>query len=491
MSEVIETAIIEVPAVVPTVEIVSEDPIVSEGAANGIDVDVDQLVSLTTERVTANVAEVAAIAAEAKVGNLYATIAAGGRKHLDDAVIAAEEIQRNAAEAAEKLNAAGVQTATELYRRSQTDVESLRGQIGAAAAQLSDVIGGAVTEVRITAQAAVNQAAEAANQAIATTAEISDAAAAVAKATQELIAVKDSAVRTAVTQILERMANGDDARTLALIKGASNKSSPRHAHAPLLEAVVRAGVPAYLHGEAGSGKSTGARKVAEDLGLQFRHISVSPTPQKADLLGFRDAGGHFHRSGLREVVEHGGVFLFDELDSGNPGGLTVMNATLGNGHTEFPDKNVAHHAAARFVAAANTVGKGANAQYVGRNRLDAATLDRFAFVPWDIDNALEEALVLGEPLSPTKPIDLQAGGVPTAREWLDIVRGYRESAASMKIGQVVSTRASEFGKSLIEVDLGNGKTGVGVDHLINMLILKGTDPATVSKWKTAAQPPRR
>jgi len=158
-----------------------------------------------------------------------------------------------------------------------------------------------------------------------------------------------------------------------------------------------------------------------------------------------------------------------------------MNASLANGYTEFPDQRITHHANTRFVAAANTIGKGADAQYVGRNQLDAATRDRFAFVPWDIDDRLEEALVLGKPLTAANPFDIQKGRVPTAKEWLDTVRGYREAAASLRIAHLITPRAAIYGARLAQVDVGNGKVGVGHDHLIPMLIHKGIKSEIATK----------
>ena len=47
----------------------------------------------------------------------------------------------------------------------------------------------------------------------------------------------------------------------------------------------------------------------------------------------------------------------------------------------------------RLVAAGNTYGTGADAQYVGRNELDAATLDRFVVVRWNYDQELESRII--------------------------------------------------------------------------------------------------
>jgi cobaltochelatase CobS len=150
-----------------------------------------------------------------------------------------------------------------------------------------------------------------------------------------------------------------------------------------------------LVGPAGTGKTTIARQVSEAYKTDFRFISVGPNTSKSDFVGFIDANGTVHRTGLREVWEHGGVFLFDEVDAGHPGVLTFMNACLDGAWMEFPDAIVPKHKDVRFLASANTYGRGMSQMYVGRNKLDAAFLDRFGILPIDIDEALESAVVHG------------------------------------------------------------------------------------------------
>lgn len=62
-----------------------------------------------------------------------------------------------------------------------------------------------------------------------------------------------------------------------------------HLHAPLLKAALMADVPVWLYGEAGSGKSTAAEQMADELDLSFRSISLGLSTSKADLMGYRDA----------------------------------------------------------------------------------------------------------------------------------------------------------------------------------------------------------
>lgn len=244
-----------------------------------------------------------------------------------------------------------------------------------------------------------------------------------------------------------------------------DRAKPSHYHTPLVRAALQADVPIWLHGEAGSGKSTAGEQAANSLGLPFRSISLGPTTSKSDLMGYRDAIGNYHSTAYREVYENGGVFMFDEIDNGSASILTILNSALANGHGEFPDSRVPRHETARFIASANTIGRGATSEYVGRAPIDAATIDRFAFIPMDTDEDLEEALILGTEINHS-PLDISAGEVPSPKEWLATVRAHRQALGELGIRAIISQRASLYGVRLAE-------QGVGKDWLGEMLLYKG------------------
>lgn len=239
-----------------------------------------------------------------------------------------------------------------------------------------------------------------------------------------------------------------------------------------------ADVPVWLYGEAGSGKSTAAEQMADELDLSFRSISLGPSTSKADLMGYRDATGEYRSTAYREIYEDGGVFLFDEIDNAHPSVLTILNNSIANNQGEFPDKRISRHDDTRFIAAANTIGRGATAEYVGRTPIDAATIDRFAFVPMDIDPELEEALVLGSQVR-NSYVDISSGGVPNAREWLAVVRAHREAVSELGIRAIIGQRAALYGKRLAE-------QGVGKDWLSEMLLYKGMKKYDREKLESAA-----
>lgn len=211
--------------------------------------------------------------------------------------------------------------------------------------------------------------------------------------------------------------------------------------------------PVWLPGPAGSGKTTAARNVAKALGVPFQFTGAVDNPYQ--LLGFRDAGGTYHRTSFREAFECGGVFLWDEVDASNPNALTVFNAALENGVCAFPDGVVTRHADCIIIAAANTYGHGATHEYVGRNKLDAATVDRFIMLDWQYDEKLETAL---------------AGD----NAWTKYVQRARKACIAAGIKHVISPRASIRGRLLID-------SGIAEDQVINMVLRKGLPD---DSWKT-------
>ena len=226
-----------------------------------------------------------------------------------------------------------------------------------------------------------------------------------------------------------------------------------HHKTPLLLSAVAAGVNVMLVGPAGSGKTTAAHEAAKAIGIPFYFTGAIDSAYK--LTGFIDAQGRTVRTSFREAFQHGGVFLFDEMDSSSPSALLAFNAALANGHADFPDGMVTRHHDFRAIAACNTFGGGANRQYVGRLQLDAASLDRFATLTWEYDAALEAALI-GAPRpegSPrpvdVKPLQTQEAAQVTAIQWHERVLKARAKVESQKIRHIISPRATFTGAKLL------------------------------------------
>lgn len=184
----------------------------------------------------------------------------------------------------------------------------------------------------------------------------------------------------------------------------------------------------WLAGPAGTGKTTAAKHVAKALDLPFYFNGSVDTEYK--LLGFTDAQSRVVRTPFRDAWENGGVYLFDEIDGSLPPAILAVNAALAGNLCAFPDGIVAKHKDCIIIAAANTYGHGATMEYVGRMKLDAASLDRFVRIAWDNDDALELAI------SPNP-------------KWTEYVQKVRAKAKAKGLKVLITPRASINGAILL------------------------------------------
>lgn len=171
----------------------------------------------------------------------------------------------------------------------------------------------------------------------------------------------------------------------------------------LIETLKATGL-AYLVGPAGTGKSTLAMDACAELfgvpkddfkfNEHFAQISFSPDTTSGEMVGRCDINGVFHRSEVVRVFAEGGLILFDEIDNADASMLVKLNTAIANGTFATPEGLVCRNKQTVIVCTANTYGTGPDAMYVGRTRLDAATLDRFvcSTIEVDYDVKLEKKL---------------------------------------------------------------------------------------------------
>ena len=164
-------------------------------------------------------------------------------------------------------------------------------------------------------------------------------------------------------------------------------------------------------------------EVAEALGLKFYFTNA--VTQEYKLTGFTDAMGTYQPTQFYKAFTEGGVFMLDEMDASIPEVLVILNAAIANRYYDFPAPigYVEAHPDFRVIAAGNTTGNGADIEYVGRNQLDAASLDRFALVRIDYCEAIENSVAMGD------------------IELADFCRDFRRAAQTAGIQVIVSYRA--------------------------------------------------
>lgn len=195
---------------------------------------------------------------------------------------------------------------------------------------------------------------------------------------------------------------------------------------------------AFLVGPTGTGKSTLAKTACKHLfnltddpvtSGKYAQISFSPDTTSGEMIGRTDVNGNFHESEIVRVFRDGGVILFDEIDDADASMLIKVNTALANGYLATPNGMVLRNKETYIVCAANTYGTGPDAMYVGRTRLDAATLDRFClstiYVDYDTELEANIASVLPE----------------NRKNWLLMyTEAVREAISKNKLRRACSTR---------------------------------------------------
>jgi cobaltochelatase CobS len=218
-----------------------------------------------------------------------------------------------------------------------------------------------------------------------------------------------------------------------------------------------------LVGPSGSGKSHLAAQIAEALNLPYAYTGAVSTPFQ--LIGFVSPNGNSTtlRTPLRMAWEFGGVFGWDEFDASDAKAINSFNGMMDSGVAAFPDKMVTRHTDFVCIASANTWGTGATAEYVGRNRLDNATLQRFIRVEMPYDETLERDL---------------AGAA--GAEWVRRVQSIRRAVIEVGVKVLVTPRATLQGCAMLAA-------GFTLQQAEAATVFAGLDTDTVEKIKEAAR----
>lgn len=193
----------------------------------------------------------------------------------------------------------------------------------------------------------------------------------------------------------------------------------------------------YLHGPAGSGKTSGAHQVAKAFSMEDKYTfyPLNPMTPPSSLLGFMHAGGEYVESELFRRYTTGGVILLDEVDNTSASLGTTLNGLVENGLGAFPHGMFPRHKDCIIICAGNTVGLGGDVRYPERRALDGAFRDRFAFLEWPYDEKLTEGIVRG--IIGDK-----------AREFIEWVKRIADEIQARRPTAIVSPRAYLQGATL-------------------------------------------
>ena len=246
-------------------------------------------------------------------------------------------------------------------------------------------------------------------------------------------------------------------------RGERHAPKSGHAHPCFSDLVnrIKTGLPTMLVGAAGTGKTFIAEQVAEYLDRPFATISCSGGMSESQLTGrllpIGEGGLKFEYvpTELVRMVRDGGLFLADEFDAADPNVALVLNQLSANRRLVLPNNpsepTIKAHEDFVIIFSSNTFGTGADREYVGRNQMDAATLDRtrMGTVVVEYDNGLEKKLV--------KNAELRKA-----------FQGIRRKAAAARLRRVISMRALINANSLVE------ECGWNVAECVDQLTLDWT-----------------
>jgi cobaltochelatase CobS len=241
----------------------------------------------------------------------------------------------------------------------------------------------------------------------------------------------------------------------------------QHYYFPLITTIMASPeVNLALTGECGSGKTRMVMEAAKALKLNYRLQSFNIMSTKSDIAGYLDANGKYQRSSFVRCFEDGDVFIADEFDCCSASVATFLNGAIANKVITLPTGELVEaHKDFRFVAIMNTVGNGADQKYVGREQLDAATLDRFAIIEIPYDWGLIASIVGGARKNLT--IDVDMGGVAKdAEQLIKLIEIARNTFSANRFTQVISPRALLTARALSDL-------GVGIRWVVEACITKG------------------
>lgn len=232
----------------------------------------------------------------------------------------------------------------------------------------------------------------------------------------------------------------------------------------------------YIHGPTGSGKTQGIKEAAKACGLPFYKKLLGNQTSESSIIGYMSAAGEYVKGIAYDAFVNGGILCMDEVDNGNPNTTLVCNG-LADREFAFPCGMREAHKDFVLVATANTIGTGATLEYCGRNRLDAAMLNRFEFISWGYDESLEKLIAIhnakATALEQLKTELTPEGEKQTALMVADIIR-IRKALGEMSINHIISPRNTiQAVKAMV---IGRPKL-----EIIKSILFKGMETDTIKR----------
>lgn len=204
---------------------------------------------------------------------------------------------------------------------------------------------------------------------------------------------------------------------------------------------IEVGIPTYLWGHAGTGKTTVWEQICARLNLPAIRVQHTANMEESMVTGqylLRDGETCFEQGALMTAMRRGWVYLADEYDFGRPEVLSVYQPVLEGKPLVVKEAEAAlrvtrPHPRFRMVGTGNTNGTGdETGLYQGTLLQNAANYERFGIteqMPY-MDPKLEARVVS------------QQGGVPLAdaNKLVDFANRIREQFTAGKLSMPISPR---------------------------------------------------
>ncbi len=155
----------------------------------------------------------------------------------------------------------------------------------------------------------------------------------------------------------------------------------------------------YMIGPSGCGKTYMVKQIASLLELDF--IDIGYINEEYDILGFQTATGAYSTSNFYRCYKYGKIAFCDELDNSNSRATVKLNSFLSGGPSarySFPHGEIVNrHQNFRIIAAGNTTGNGADANYNSREKIEESVQQRFTPIYVGYDNEVEKHILKDYP----------------------------------------------------------------------------------------------
>lgn len=259
-----------------------------------------------------------------------------------------------------------------------------------------------------------------------------------------------------ITRVEKRVRAVSVAKIMSIKINGGEKRKLTHSASPYLPRLLinaKLGINSLLVGPAGCGKTIVAHQVAESLGFEYGQACMTAGASETWLFGRQTPKG-FVTGSFAERYEKGGVFLADEMDAADANLMLAINTALANGgmYNPIEGRQVDRHKDFIFIGAANTVGKGGDFVYTGRNRLDGATLDRFVVVFVKYDDKIEMVVCPDEELrtklqeARKKLLELNSKEIISTR---GLEQAYLQKTAGIEMKEIVESLTAGWPKEIV------------------------------------------